>query len=207
MVEPSHLAEAKPHSQQAIQRDGHLVWSTPITAAEVATRFALTRQLKERAASIRREARHSRAVRSMPDVVNGRQMSSFLLDGSLLCGEWQTKNCSKSETECGAPHRCGVLLKTGRVCGGRHTGLRCHDNWGIKVAVGSVADTPAAVPSSSGQGAPDMPSGPIRKRPLEPREGLPPKAKVQPKKRPRQSQGEAEVGGPPRVPGRPSVPL
>ena len=81
MVEPSQLAEAKPWAermvQQAIQRDGHLVWSTPITAAEVATRF------KERAAAIRREARHSRAVRSMPDVVH-----EWTADVQLFAG-WQ----------------------------------------------------------------------------------------------------------------------
>ena len=131
MICPENVEEAKSQAErvvnQALHRDGHLVWSTPITASEVAVRFALTTRMKERAAALRRESRHTRAVRSMPDVVNGRQMSSFLRDGGLLCGEYQVEKCTKSEEECGAMHRCGVLLRTGRVCGGRHPGLRCYD--------------------------------------------------------------------------------
>lgn len=116
MICPENVEEAKSQAErvvnQALHRDGHLVWSTPITASEVAVRFALTTRMKERAAALRRESRHTRAVRSMPDVVNGRQMSSFLRDGGLLCGEYQVEKCTKSEEECGAMHRCGVLLRT-----------------------------------------------------------------------------------------------
>ena len=155
MICPENVEEAKHHAEravnQALHRDGHLVWSTPITASEVAVRFALTTRMKERAAALRRESRHTRAVRSMPDVVNGRQMSSFLRDGGLLCGEYQVEKCTKSEEECGAMHRCGVLLRTGRVCGGRHPGLRCYDKRAILVENGSAALSIQPYPEEAGR--------------------------------------------------------
>lgn len=163
MICPENVEEAKSQAErvvnQALHRDGHLVWSTPITASEVAVRFALTTRMKERAAALRRESRHTRAVRSMPDVVNGRQMSSFLRDGGLLCGEYQVEKCTKSEEECGAMHRCGVLLRTGRVCGGRHPGLRCYDKRAILVETGSAAGRPPAIPSSKSQAGPPFGRG------------------------------------------------
>ena len=204
MICPENVEEAKHHAEravnQALHRDGHLVWSTPITASEVAVRFALTTRMKERAAALRRESRHSTAVRSMPDVVNGRQMSSFLRDGGLLCGEYQVEKCTKSEEECGAMHRCGVLLRTGRVCGGREPGLRCYDKRAILVETGS-AKAQAGLCQSS----------PIRKRPAEPNKEPPPKAKAKPKKKARPAPPTPEVGRPPSVAAgsssSPAVPL
>eukprot|EP00434_Breviolum_minutum_P039089 symbB.v1.2.034695.t1/scaffold4526.1/size39880/1 len=146
MICPENVEEAKHHAEravnQALHRDGHLVWSTPITASEVAVRCP-----------------------------------------------------ASSEEECGAMHRCGVLLRTGRVCGGRHPGLRCYDKRAILVENGSAA----------------LSIQPIRKRPAEPKEEPPPKAKAKPKKKARPALPTPEVGRPPSAAARssssPAAPL
>jgi hypothetical protein len=50
-----------------------------------------------------------------------------LRDGTVLCQDYQTGQCSTSGKGCSkGEHRCGVLMKSGRVCGSRaHTGSQC----------------------------------------------------------------------------------
>lgn len=87
--------------------------------AEAASRFAMNKRIRERAATLRQAAEGSPALAAMRDVVGHRQLSSFLKDGSLLCGAYQLGRCSQWENDRGAAHRCAVLLQSGRVCGGR----------------------------------------------------------------------------------------
>ena len=76
-----------------------------------------------------------------------RQLSSFLKDGSLLCGAYQHGRCSQWENGCGAGHRCAVLLQSGRVCGGRHTAQSCRDKRYRPVEDGSTTAEAPAKPS------------------------------------------------------------
>lgn len=93
----------------------------------MASRFAHNKLLRDRAAKLRAAAVGSQALASMPDSVQGKQLSSFLKDGTLLCGSYQIDCCDKAEDVCGAVHKCAVLLKSGRVCGGRHQATHCRE--------------------------------------------------------------------------------
>ena len=106
-----------------ISKDGHVVWSVPVSVHEMAKRFAVGQVLREKAARRREKAHGSEAIRAMPDQLHGKQLSSFLRNGDLLCGAFQTNRCTREESLCSAAHRCAVVCKSGRVCGGHP---RCH---------------------------------------------------------------------------------
>lgn len=136
-ITPSAASDAveagKKQAQTSISRDNHVVWSVPVTALDMARRFAVSQVLREKAAKRREAAHGAEAIRSMPNHLQGKQLSSFLRDGKLLCGAWQSNRCTRDESACGAAHRCAVMLKSGRVCGGKHQAMVCRDRRALLV--------------------------------------------------------------------------
>ena len=126
--------------KQLLPRDGHIIWSVPITTTEAAARYAAAQQLKVRSASLR--ARAARDAAAMPRTVDNKQVSAFLRDSTLLCAQFQTGKCSKSADQCFA-HQCAVIFRSGRVCGGKHAAQECRDKRFI-----SVTPPPADVPAT-----------------------------------------------------------
>ena len=118
--------------------------------AEATSRLAMNKRIRERAATLLQAAEGSPALVAMPDVLCHRQLSSFLKDGTLLCGAYQLGQCSQWEINCGAAHRCAVLLRSGRVCGGQHAAEACRDKRYRPVEDGSAATAEApAKPSTA----------------------------------------------------------
>lgn len=136
-ITPSAASDAveagKKQAQTSISRDNHVVWSVPVTALDMARRFAVSQVLREKAAKRREAAHGAEAIRSMPNHLQGKQLSSFLRDGKLLRGAWQSNRCTRDESACGAAHRCAVMLKSGRVCGGKHQAMVCRDRRALLV--------------------------------------------------------------------------
>ncbi len=126
--------------KQLLPRDGHIMWSVPITTTEAASRYAAAQQLKVRSASLR--ARAARDAAAMPRTVANKQVSAFLRDSTLLCAPFQTGQCSKSHDQCFA-HQCAVLFRSGRVCGGKHAAQDCRDKRFI-----SVTPRPVSAPAT-----------------------------------------------------------
>ena len=133
--------------QILVGKDTHTIWASPSTSQDTAKRFAMSKELKEKAAQRRARSRGADAIRHMPHILNGKQLSSFLRDGSLLCGAYQTNQCQHSPETCEGLHRCAVLCRTGRVCGGHHRAGECRDKRFLP------ADLPQqSGPASSSQG-------------------------------------------------------
>ncbi len=116
--------------QQLLPRDGHILWSLPMTNTETASRFAAAQQLKARASMMR--ARAARDAAAMPKTVGNKQVSAFLRDSTLLCAPFQQGRCDKEAGQCFA-HQCAVIFKSGRVCGGKHAAQDCRDKRFIAV--------------------------------------------------------------------------
>ena len=153
---------------KAIQQDKIVVWSLPITTDEARERFSLAAALRDRAAKARRASAHLPAAKSMPDSIQGKQLSSFLKSGALLCGAFQLQRCNIPEGECSGRHQCAVTFKSGRVCGGQHPASQC---WNRRAAM---------VSAPSGRGTPGEEAGKAQERSPRPPEPLePPKAKRQ----------------------------
>ena len=77
------------------------------------------------------EPRSAPAASSNPTVADsvGRNIVNQLRDGTVLCNLFQSGRCRVSGRSCDAgQHRCGHLLKAGRVCGSfQHSGNRCNN--------------------------------------------------------------------------------
>ena len=77
------------------------------------------------------EPKSAPAASSNPTVADsvGRNIVNQLRDGTVLCNLFQSGRCRVSERSCDAgQHRCGHLLKAGRVCGSfQHSGNRCNN--------------------------------------------------------------------------------
>ena len=135
-----------------------------MTALEMARRFAVSQVLREKAAKRREAAHGAEAIRSMPNHLQGKQLSSFLREGKLLCGAWQSNRCTRDESACGAAHRCAVMLKSGRVCGGKHQAMVCRDRRALLVTgTPSVSKEEPASPVPSA-GAVSEPASAKKKR-------------------------------------------
>ena len=143
--------------QQLVPRDGHILWSLPLTNIETASRFAASQQMKARAAVVR--ARAARDAAAMPRSVMDKQVSALLRDNTLLCAPFQQGQCQKSAGDCFA-HQCAVLFKSGRVCGGKHAAKDCREKRFISVE----ASPPVPAPKKRSQ-QPDHP--PARRRSAE----------------------------------------
>ena len=120
-------ASAKLSIQQAMNRDGHVLWAMPTSLAETSSKFALRNLLKQQAQTRREQAAGAVAVRSMPDHIGNKQTSAFQRDGKTLCGAYQIGRCPHNATSCSALHRFAILFRSGRVCGGNHPGDSCRD--------------------------------------------------------------------------------
>ena len=135
VVPPSSLRkaamEARGHLDGVMARDAHTLWSKPLSPTEARTSFQLADGLKQRAAVLRDRGQRAVAARSMPAVVNGRVVSSFMKNGESLCGSYQIGRCTQPESSCDGKHLCAVLFKAARVCGGRHPACDCHDRRAI----------------------------------------------------------------------------
>ena len=158
-----------------------MLWSLPITQEEARERFSLAAALKARAAKLRSEAAQSPAVRSMPDEVQGKILSAYLKSGEALCGAFQLGRCQLEEKNCTGQHRCAVLLKSGRICGGWHTASDCWDKRALRVnemkADEKVAEKGAPAEAPKLQVAPKK-RPLVKAKPPEPA-GPPPKKKKQ----------------------------
>ncbi len=176
------VTEAKEAGQRAVDKaihqDRSVLWSLPITKEEARERFSLAAAKKK----LRSEAAHSPAVRSMPDEVQGKVLSAYLKSGEALCGAYQLGRCQLNEKDCTGQHRCAVLLKSGRICGGWHTASGCWDKRALR-----VADQEQPAEASKPQISP-------KKRPL-PKAKPPEPAGPPPKKKKKQMAG----GGPPGI--------
>ena len=64
---------------------------------------------------------------SMPSAVAGKKVTAFMRNGVPLCAAFQQQSCLLSERECSAAHRCAIVLRTGRACGGHHAAVSCYD--------------------------------------------------------------------------------
>ena len=162
------VKQARLAVDKAIQHDKIVVWSLPITTDEARERFSLAAALRDRAAKARRAAANLPAAKSMPDSIQGKQLSSFLKSGALLCGAYQLQRCSLSEDACTGRHQCAVTFKSGRVCGGQHPASLCWNRRAATVSAPSGRGTPVGEPTTEHE---------TSSRPPEPLE--PPKAKKQ----------------------------
>ena len=181
---------------KAIHQDRAVLWSLPITQEEARERFSLAAALKARAAKLRSEAAQSPAVRSMPDEVQGKILSAYLKSGEALCGAFQLGRCQLEEKHCTGQHRCAVLLKTGRICGGWHTASDCWDKRALLVDKKDKKDDEKAAEKEQPAGAPKLPIAP-KKRPLT--KAKPPEPAGPPPKKKKQVVGG---GDPPALPLR-----
>ena len=181
---------------KAIHQDRAVLWSLPITQEEARERFSLAAALKARAAKLRSEAAQSPAVRSMPDEVQGKILSAYLKSGEALCGAFQLGRCQLEEKHCTGQHRCAVLLKTGRICGGWHTASDCWDKRALLVDKKVKKDDEKAAKREQPAGAPKLPIAP-KKRPLT--KAKPPEPAGPPPKKKKQVVGG---GDPPALPLR-----
>ena len=131
LIPPSAIQQAKIELQDKVDRmvhqDSSMLWAMPMSAAEVRSRFQLTTALKRRAAEMRKQSEAKHVVKTMPASINGRTMSSFMKNGDPLCAAYQQGLCGRDEEVCLGKHRCAAVLKSGRVCGGKHPGGDCRD--------------------------------------------------------------------------------
>lgn len=104
----------------------------------------------------------------MPDEINGKVLSAYLKSGEPLCGAFQLGRCQLEETDCTGQHRCAVLLKSGRICGGWHTASQCWEKRAFKREKG-----PSPAPSKGSHKEVAKPSSKATQP--HPPEGPPPK--------------------------------
>ena len=134
---------------------------TTLAASEWVARFQLLQQARHRAAQRRKHTEHTQETRDMPPSLQRNQTSAFLRDGQQLCGPYQVGACTHVlEDDCPAVHRCAIVLKSGRVCGGRHQGDSCWDRRALM-----VADLPPLPVTSPPQGGYPASGRPSRARP------------------------------------------
>ena len=53
-----------------------------------------------------------------------KKFAKRMKDGTVLCPDFQHGKCKEQNCKKGR-HACAVILKNGRVCGGRHIGMEC----------------------------------------------------------------------------------
>ena len=131
VIPPSILREAQVQGRQALDRQVHRdiqnVWAQPISPGEALTKFKLSKAMMARAAKLKDKAVRAAEARAMPSTLGDRVLSAFLKNGQPLCGAFQLHRCGKHESQCEAWHKCAVVLRSARVCGGRHAACDCHD--------------------------------------------------------------------------------
>eukprot|EP00438_Fugacium_kawagutii_P017495 Skav211853 [mRNA] locus=scaffold1622:146541:148184:- [translate_table: standard] len=121
----------KAHSalDRELNRDKLVIWSAPETVeSDLKERFKLSSQLTE-AARQRKEAEDADGDPPMPPSLNQFVLTQFLKNGSRLCTSFNVGTCTNDR--CRSQHKCAVVQKTGRACGGTHTAREC---WGRRAA-------------------------------------------------------------------------
>ena len=144
-TDPSLQAEVA----EKIRLDGTTIWRPPAGTPGPPAKLTF----KTTALKLRRQSRETQLVpggtRSkpaepkMPAQVNGRVCSAFLRNGMRLCPAFQSAACRAEQ--CALAHQCATVLRSGRVCAGRHPARECHDR--RRIAPG---DVPPAVSVPSG---------------------------------------------------------
>ena len=166
---------------------------TTLAASEWVARFQLLQQARHRAAQRRKHTEHTQETRDMPPSLQRNQTSAFLRDGQQLCGPYQVGACTHVlEDDCPAVHRCAIVLKSGRVRGGRHQGDSCWDRRALMVA--DLPPLPVTSPPQGGYPASGRPSR-ARPRPSSKKRSQPPPEPLVPPKR--QKMAPPEPAGPP----------
>ena len=145
--------EGRGSLDKPINRDSHTVWAAPISSADAAAHLRMSQSLVDKAKALRDKGRKAAAARAMPTSVQTKVLSAFMKNGVALCGGYQVGLCDSPGT-CGGERKCAVLLKQGRVCGGRHRADECMDK---------RAMAPEAMPSK-----PASSPTPVKKRPRSP---------------------------------------
>ncbi len=140
---------------QAISRDSQTVWTVPLSADDVKDQLRVSGELVEKAQALKSKSANSAAVRAMPSSIQGKVLSAYMKNGVALCGSYQVKKCELPESQCSGAHKCSVLLKQVRVCGGRHPACECQDRRAMLVEKMPVPEAQSPRP------APARPSRPI----------------------------------------------
>ena len=166
---------------------------TTLAASEWAARFRLLQQTRHQAKQRRKHTEHTKETQDMPPSLQQKQTSAFLRDGQQLCGPYQVGACTHaSEDDCPAVHRCAIVLRTGRVCGGRHPGNSCWDRRALMVA--DLPVLPETSPQQGGDPARVRPSSAKARPSSKQRSQPPPEPEVPPS---RKRMAPPEPAGPP----------
>ena len=161
---------------------------TTLAASEWAARFRLLQQTRHQAKQRRKHTEHTKETQDMPPSLQQKQTSAFLRDGQQLCGPYQVGACTHaSEDDCPA-----VVLRTGRVCGGRHPGNSCWDRRALMVA--DLPVLPETSPQQGGDPACVRPSSAKATPSSKQRSQPPPEPEVPPS---RKRMAPPEPAGPP----------
>ena len=121
------LQAGKEFAEKALQQDKTVLWARPLSIAEAREQFAITAALRRRVQKRKAEAMDVVERNSMPSAVAGKKVTAFMRNGVPLCAAFQQQSCLLSEQECSAAHRCAIVLRTGRACGGHHAAVSCYD--------------------------------------------------------------------------------
>ena len=142
---------------EAVQSDCTRVWEG-VTSHEKRRSFRAT---AARLNSLQKSRAAAVGMACMPELVGDNVVGSTLRDGAALCVRFQTGQCRLSPDECPHQHRCACLLKTGRLCGGRHAAQDCREKRRLTVEAGSRSGRAGAsvTPSFDGPAVGEESSG------------------------------------------------
>ncbi len=179
VIPPSTLRDAcakgRRDLDRQIGRDIQNVWTQPLTPGEAMSKFKLSKAMMLQAATLKAKGAKAMEARAMPATLGDKVLSAFLKNGQALCGAFQIGRCAKEESQCGALHKCAVVLKSARVCGGRHAASECRDKRALPIGGAQPPPAPVTAPAPDEGRPPKVAGG--RKRPKSP-EGPPPKRRV-----------------------------
>ena len=151
VIPPSTLREACAKGRQDLDRqlsgDVQNVWTQPLTPGEAMSKFKLSKAMLMRAATLKAKGAKAMEARAMPATLGDKVLSAFLKNGQALCGAFQIGRCAKEEDQCGALHKSAVVLKSARVCGGRHAASECRDKRALPIGGTQPPQTPVADPA------------------------------------------------------------
>ena len=140
---------------------------------EALTKFKLSKALMARASQLKEKASKAAEVRAMPATLGDKVLSAFLKNGQTLCGAYQIHRCGRSEDQCDALHKCAVVLRSARVCGGRHAAVDCHDKRSLKICNDDASKEEPKKPQVAKEGRLPQP----KKRPQPKSPDYPPPSK------------------------------
>ena len=145
-------------ADRAVQQDDTVLWALPMEPHEVKERFELTTAMRSRTQKRKAEAMAPCAEGTMPDEIQGKVLTAFMKNGTPLCSSFQTRSCIHQAGDCAKLHKCAVVLRTGRACGGSHAAYDCFDKRGVQAA--PTAAGPAVALKAARRSGGGDPSGP-----------------------------------------------